>query len=260
MEKKTLKINTQKEKEKINCFIKSILKKQGFNKAVIGLSGGLDSTTCLYLLSENIPLKNIIIAHLYYYTPSSNINQLLKKLPIPRQNQYILSIKNIVSQLANTLNFKTHSNDKIRLGNIIARIRMIILYDIAKKNKAIVCGTENKSEHYLGYFTRFGDEASDFEPIKHLFKTQVKQLALSIKIPKEIIIQAPSAGLWPGQTDEKEFGFSYQEADPVLYLYYEKKYSLKEIRKKGYKNPSLIINWAKKNRFKHTTPYSLTKS
>ena len=107
-------------------------------------------------------------------------------------------------------------DDQLRLGNIMARVRMIAVYDLAKKLDALVCGTENKSEKYLGYFTRFGDEASDIEPIQHLYKTQIRQLVEYLKMPQTFLEKPPSAGLWQDQTDEKELGFSYEEADKAL--------------------------------------------
>jgi NAD+ synthetase len=112
---------------------------------------------------------------------------------------------------------ETRNTNRLRLANITARIRMMILFDQAKKHDALVIGTENKSESMLGYFTRFGDSASDLEPITHLFKTQVIQLAKYLNLPESIITKkAPSADLWPGQTDQTELGFSYAEADPIL--------------------------------------------
>ncbi len=149
-----------------------------------------------------------------------------------------------------------HDKEKVRVGNIMARIRMILLYDLAKKHNALVCGTENKSEFLLGYFTRFGDEASDFEPIQHLYKTQVFQLASFLNVPKNIIQQVPTAGLWRNQTDEKEFGFTYKEADQVLFYYYDQKLKLEEIKGMGFKNAATIINFALKNSYKHRTPYT----
>jgi NAD+ synthase len=124
----------------------------------------------------------------------------------------------------------------------MARIRMIILFDLAKKNHALVCGTENRSENLLGYFTRFGDQASDLEPIGHLYKTQVYELAEYLKVPKDIIEQKPTAGLWKNQTDEKEFGFSYKEADPVLHHYFDKKMGVDRIKKLGFANAEKIIH------------------
>lgn len=239
-------INPEKEKKQIVQFIKQTLQKEGFQNVVIGVSGGVDSTTSLYLLKEAIPLKNIFPVHLYYFNPDLEFEE----------NAYHLSIKSIVDKLAKTLGVQP-LKDSIRLGNIMARVRMILLYDLAKKHQALVCGTENRSEYHLGYFTRFGDEASDFEPIRHLYKTQVYQLASYLGVPKTVIDKKPTAGLWAEQTDEGEFGFSYKEADPVLYLYFDKKISLEEIKNRDLPNAEKIINFALKNQYKHHAPYIL---
>ncbi len=240
--------NPKAEANNIIGFIKKTLKSQGFNKVVIGLSGGIDSTVCFYLLKKAIGEKNIIVAHLYYNHP----------LPIIAKKIYKLSLKKTADKIASSAGLKKNENNyKLRFGNILARLRMIILYDLAKKYKALVCGTENRSEHLLGYFTRFGDQASDFEPIKHLYKTQVLALAKYLGVPDSVINQAPTAGLWQNQTDEGEFGFTYQEADQVLHLFYDKKMTPSTIYKKGFINAQKILDWSKKNHFKHQTPYSL---
>lgn len=254
-------INTETETKKITTFIRNTLKKEGFKKVVIGVSGGIDSTTSLYLLSKSIEAKNIFPINLYYFKTSFiHVTKIFDKLKIPLQNRSIISIRSAVDEACTTLEISPNDKSqevKIRLGNIMARMRMIFLYDFAKKYNAIVCGTENKSEELLAYFTRFGDEASDIEPIKHLYKTQIFQLAKHLKIPKEIIKQKPTAGLWHGQTDEEEFGFTYKEADSVLYLYFEQNKSVKEITKQGFKNAEKVIKWVKKNSYKHHVPYTL---
>lgn len=260
-----LTINPSLEKDKITSFIKTVLMKQGFQKVVIGLSGGIDSETSFYLLKQAIAPQNIIVAHLYYFESQiKEINAILEQARIPKENIYELSIAPMVSTFEVGLRpyrafglRHTSKVNRVRLGNIMARVRMIVLFDIAKKYKALVCGTENKSEALLGYFTRFGDEASDFEPIQHLYKTQVYQLARALNVPQEIINKAPTAGLWSGQTDENEFGFSYKEADNVMYLYFEKKLSIQNIAKKGYPNAQKIIDFVKKNSFKHHLPYTI---
>jgi len=253
-----LKINSFKETKKITFFIRNVLRQQDFENVVIGVSGGIDSAVCLSLLTKSILPKNIFIAHLSYFIPQTDlINTLLTKVNIPQKNIYNFSIKNIVYQIQKELRLiKTSKNYKLRLGNIMARTRMITLYDLAKKHNALVCGTENKSEERLGYFTKFGDEASDFEPIKHLYKTQIYQIAKHLEIPKKIISSIPTAGLWPGQTDEKELGFSYKEADRVLSLYFDQKKSIAEIFSQGFSNAKKIISRANKNSFKHRLPYS----
>jgi len=268
-------INPKLEKEKIVNFLKKTFKEQKIDKVVLGLSGGIDSTTVLYLLKEVLPGKNIFAVQMDYY-PRKKFNIDLKGI-----NVVNVSIKKIISEFEKNIvkgegiefffdsgprkcgaapaekkKFDTEPLKKVRLGNIMARVRMIILFDLAKQLNAIVCGTENKSEKLLGYFTRFGDAASDIELISHLYKTQVYQLSKYLKVPEIIINQSPTAGLWDGQTDEDDFGFTYEEADQVLHLYYDKKKKLEEI-KKDFSNMEKIIKRFKNNQFKLKTPYSL---
>lgn len=254
-------INPQEEVEKIVSFLKQTFVNQKIEKVVIGVSGGIDSTASLFLLARACPLENIIPVHMPFFDENfAGQKSLAEKTGIPEINFQTVSIKSIVMQTAETLGIDLNSpntEDKIRLGNLMARTRMIILYDLAKKNKALVCGTENKSEKLLGYFTRHGDQASDIEPISHLFKTQVRELAKYLKIAKEIIDQPPSAGLWLNQTDEDQLGFSYEEADQVLHLYFDKKYPLTKIIRLGFANAEKITDHARANSFKRSVPYHL---
>jgi len=254
-----MEVNPEQEKKRIIAFLKNIFKKQKIENAVLGLSGGIDSTVSFFLLKEVLPPEKIFTAHLFYEEPVfSHIAQILETAHIPDENMYLLSIKEPVDAAAKLLGIENTQEDKMRKGNIAARMRMIVLFDLAKKHSALVCGTENKTENLLGYFTRFGDQASDIEPIEHLYKTQVYHLANYLGVPKKIIDQKPTAGLWSGQTDEGEFGFTYEEADQVLYLHFEKKLSIKEIIHQGFKNTEKIINKHKQNLFKHNTPYKLS--
>lgn len=252
------KLDQNKEKKIIIKFLQKTFRDNAREKAVIGLSGGIDSTTSFFLLKDFLPLKNIIVAHLYYDHPVFDyVEKLLKNINFPKENMHIISIKKSVDEIAKSLKIEKNYENRIRIGNIAARVRMIALFDLAKKHKALVVGTENKSEHLLGYFTRYGDQASDIEPIEHLFKTQVYELAKKLNISEEIVNQAPTAGLWENQTDEGEFGFSYEEADQVLYLSVDKKMPLKYIEERGFKNAKKILEFRKKNMFKHVTPYTL---
>ncbi len=225
---------------------------------MIGVSGGIDSTVALYLLSRALPKENIFPTHLPFFSEEFNYTKTFsEETGIPAKNFLTFSIKKIVEETAKELKIADNGSldEKIRYGNLMPRSRMMFLYDLAKKNRSLVCGTENKTEDLLGYFTLHGDSASDIEPIAHLYKTQVRGLARHLKVPQEIIGAAPSAGLWKGQTDEGQFGFSYEEADQVLDLFFEKKYQTKKIISLGFKNTKKILNLVEANSFKHKVPY-----
>jgi len=247
-----LDINAQNEINKIIAFLKLTLSEQKINHLVIGISGGIDSATSLALALRVLKPDQVTAVHLPYFGGvDPDIKEIEKKFEIEIE---INPIDKIVDSLIEDLNIP--KDDNVRRGNVMARARMITLFDLAKEKNALVLGTENRSEYFLGYFTRFGDGASDIEPIEHLYKTQVYEIAKQLSIPQSIIEKKPSASLWASQTDEGEFGFTYKEADPVLFLYYDKKNSLWEIENM-FPGAKKIIEFAKKSEFKHKVPYHL---
>lgn len=251
--------NSDQEIKRITAFIKSTLVNSHKENVVIAVSGGIDSALSLGLLTKTIAKENIYPIFLPYDKQDmSDAINLARYLEIPQQNWQEVNIKGIVDSVARIQ--KIELADKLRLGNIMARSRMIIVYDLAKKLNALVCGTENKSEKYLGYFTRFGDEASDFEPIVHLYKTQVRQLVKQLNLPEVFLSKAPSAGLWEKQTDEKELGFSYEDADLVI-----DQVILKNMDRDKFNQESNIplevidkvMSKVNSVKFKHQVPYTL---
>lgn len=251
-----MKINSKQTEKRIIKFIKDYFCRVKKEKAIIGISGGLDSAIVAFLCAKALGSKNIIAAKLPYQAISGSkslkqADQIIQALEIPQKNVYQINIKPVVDC------FKKQKLDQIGLGNTMARIRMIYLYNLARKHNGLVVGTGNKSEILMGYFTRWGDGGHDINPIGSLYKTQIYQLARYLKIPKSIIKQPPSAGLWLGQTDEKELGISYQQLDKLLYLTIDKKVKkFLLIKKFGYSAQDVekVLNRVKKNRFKIKLP------
>lgn len=199
--------------EKINKIVDWLRKIYGDKPAVIAVSGGVDSAVALTLLVMALGREKVTPLCLPYGNQDMTDAKLIIRFNGVEERMITTNIGEMVDATANLLQVEDSS---VRKGNIMARSRMIILFDTAKRLGGLVCGTENKSEHHLGYFTRFGDSASDVEPLTGLYKTEVWEVAKALKLPEIFWTKAPSAGLWTGQTDEGEMGFSYIEADRVL--------------------------------------------
>lgn len=213
--------------EIINFLQKTFLA-TGKKQAVIAVSGGIDSAVSFSLLVKALPKEQIWPILLPYHRQDmADANAILDFWQFPTSNRKTLNIASIVDALCKSL--QVEDADQVRKGNLMARARMVVVFDYAKSKDALVVGTENKSEHYLGYFTRFGDAASDIEPLVHLYKTEVRQLAQELALPEIFLQKAPSAGLWENQSDEAEFGFSYELADQVLAYLIDRHLSQKEI-------------------------------
>lgn len=227
-----LKIDSGKVKAKLISFIRRQMKGAGFAKVVIGLSGGLDSSLVAYLCCQALGKGNVTALIMPYKTTASESLNYAKL--VARQYQVKTRFIDISEQV--DAYFKNFPDaDKIRRGNKMARERMSILYDLAKELGALVVGTSNKTEILLGYGTIYGDIACAFNPLGSLYKTQVRQLAKDVGIPEEIIKQIPTAGLWPGQSDEGELGFTYAQVDRLLYYMVDKNCSDQKLIGLGFK-------------------------
>lgn len=242
--------------EGIIAFLRQTYEQHQKKQAVIAVSGGIDSSLSLALLARALPKEQITALILPYGDQSTTDNELICDfLNIPKENRQILNIQPIVEAVTSIVLLS--EQDTIRKGNLMARARMMVVYDTAKEKDALVCGTENKSEHYLGYYTRFGDAASDIEPIAHLYKTQVRQLGEYLYFPEQFLKKPPSAGLWSGQTDEQEMGFTYEVADQVLEQLVDNHILPTEIKVEGVEDTIVqaVVNQVKANRFKFHVPY-----
>ena len=195
--------------------IRQYFKQNSFKKAVIGLSGGIDSSLSACLVARAIGPKNLLglIMPEIGISSKGSIEDAEKLANLINISYLIIPINNFLAPYKKNLKWK---ENKIAIINTKARTRANILYNYANTHNALVIGTSNKSEMMLGYFTKYGDGACDLEVIGSLYKTEVYQLAKHLKLPKNIIEKAPSAELFHGHTDEKELGAPYSEIDKIL--------------------------------------------
>ena len=212
-----LDIDPEETTKRITNFIRSYVKKSGTKGCIVGLSSGIDSTVTAYLAVKALGRENVLglIMPERNLTPAEDV---LDAIEIAST----LNIEFSVVEIADILNAffisipELVESDLAATGNLKARIRMCALYYYANIMNRIVMGTSNRTELLLGYFTKYGDGGVDIEPLGNLYKTQVKALAKYLEVPQHIIDKTPTAGLWPGQTDEGELGLSYEEIDTVF--------------------------------------------
>ena len=227
-----LTIDTDAARRIIAEFIRAQLQQAGFEKALLGLSGGIDSALVAYLVAEAIGPGNVLAVLMPYRTSSpesrGDAEEVVRQLGCASE---LVDISDVVDAY-----FERRRQDAtpLRRGNFMARARMMILYDHSVTWGGLVVGTGNKTETLIGYSTLWGDSASAFNPVGDLYKSQIRQLAAAVGVPEAIIRKAPSADLWPGQTDEEEVGFSYAQVDRILYRLVDRRLSLDEVVADGF--------------------------
>ncbi len=247
-------INPERTSERMYEWMERTFRKARHQKAVLGLSGGLDSAVVAFIAANSIGKDNFECVKLPYRTsnPSSieDADKIIEMLGVKSRTVDISGIADAFSESLPTV-------DPHRFGNILARIRMTVLFDIAGETESLVLGTSNKSERHLGYGTIYGDLASIINPIGELYKTQVRDLAKFLGVPQELIDKKPSADLIEGQTDEGDFGFSYQDADEILDAIYDEKKSKLDVTNLGYSLDLIdeVLDRVRFNEFKKEIPY-----
>jgi NAD+ synthase len=231
-----LAIDTDIARRVIGEFIRGQLRQAGFDKAVLGLSGGIDSGLVAYLVAEAIGADRLLCVLMPYRT-SADASRLDAEEVVQRLGTAIELVE--ISPMVDAFFASDPDATPLRRGTFMARQRMAVLYDRSVTWSGLVVGTGNKTESLIGYTTLFGDNACAFNPIGDLYKSQVRQLAAALGVPDEIIRKAPSADLWPGQTDETEAGFTYPVLDRLLFWRVDKRRSDEEMTALGF-DPALV--------------------
>ena len=246
-------MDPKKAKDNLVSFIKNEVRKSGLKRAIIGLSGGLDSTVVAHLCVNALGSENVIGVIMPYETsdPESinDAQMVAKELGIKTE-------KVDITPMIKAYFDKFPQEDRIRIGNKMARERMSILYDLSRVYDAMVVGTGNKTETLLGYGTIYGDMACGIAPLANIYKSQERELAKYLQVPPKILNKVPTADLWPGQTDEGELGIDYPTMDHILGLLVDKKMTVNEATKKGYKAEDVrkINGRVRDNAFKRKPP------
>jgi len=234
-------------------FLRTEAGKFGFSKGVLGISGGIDSAVAAALAAQAFGPERCLGVMMPYRTsdPASerDAGRVIERLGIEGR-------KVDISAMADGYLETLAEADRLRRGNVMARCRMIVLYDLSVEWGGLVIGTSNKTEVLLGYTTQFGDNASALNPLGDLYKHQVYQLARHLGLPREVIEKAPTADLFSGQTDEQELGFSYAEADRLLYLLVDERYEVEQLVEAGFEREFVlkIVRRIASNQYKRLPP------
>jgi NAD+ synthase len=234
-------------------FLRDETNNAGFHRGVIGLSGGVDSAVSTALTAEALGKDETIAVLMPYRTSNPKSVEDAKNVVIQ------LGIRSEVvdiSEMVDAYCAVHQITDRVRRGNVMARMRMIVLYDFSAREQALVIGTSNKTEIMVGYGTLFGDTASAINPIGDLYKSQIWQLARHLALPSNIVDKVPSADLWEGQSDEAELGCTYPQLDALLYHLVDERRNDDELKALGY-DPAFVDrvkSLIRRNQFKRRLP------
>lgn len=248
-----LKLNRGVVEKMLIQFIRDEVRNAGFSKGVVGVSGGVDSALVMLLTAKALGPENALAVLLPYRTSSpDSIDDAKSVVRLAGVRSETIDITPMVDAYIG----RDGDMNDVRRGNVMARQRMIVLYDLSARERALVIGTSNKTEVMLGYGTQFGDTACAINPLGDLYKTQVWQLADAAGVPKKIVEKKPTADLWAGQTDEGELGFSYKLVDRLLYAMIDDRRTDEELNELGFEENFIekVRRIVQRNQFKRRPP------
>lgn len=238
-------------KKQLINFLQEEVRNAGLSKVTLGLSGGLDSAVVALLCKEAFGDKLNCVLMPTKFSSKSSIEDAEKLCKINNIKYEVISIQPLLDSYLNSMN-----NDKLRIGNFCARLRMSILYDVSARERSLVIGTSNKSELLLGYGTIYGDIACAINPLGEIYKSDEYEFGKFLGVIEEILIKAPSADLWENQSDEEDLGYTYKELDKVLKMLIDEGKSKNDLIKIGVdeKIVDTIELRIKSNAFKNKLP------
>lgn len=248
-----LQINTGLARKILTGFIRTEITRTGLQRAVVALSGGIDSAVSCYLAAEALGGRNVLAVRMPYRSSSQDsLSDAQAVIDATGVQSLTIDITPMVEPLFELF----PEMDNVRRGNVMARQRMVIIYDQSAAFNGLVVGTGNKTEIMLGYTTLYGDSACALNPLGDLYKTQLRQLARDLGVPASIVDKPPSADLWAGQTDEGELGYTYAEVDKLLYLLVDERYTPEECVEAGFAESFVhaVVERVRRNQFKRILP------
>ncbi len=234
-------------------FLRDETHRAGFRRAVLGVSGGIDSSAVVVLAARALGPENVLAVTMPYKTSSAETR---------RDSQAVIAQLGVrtldvpITDQVDAYFARFPDAGQLRLANKCARERMTVLYDQSAAFDALVLGTSNKSELLLGYGTQFGDMASAINPIGDLYKTQLRQLAMHLNVPAAVLAKLPSGDLWVGQTDEAELGFTYAEVDRLLVLLVDERWQPERLVAAGFDRAFVehVARRVQRNHYKRRLP------